>query len=259
MKALKIWTVWFDLWWRRELAYRLNFILRCIGMLIYNFIGPILALVIYSISKGFPGWSFEQFLIIQGIMITVLGIAHLLFTSAPWIISDFVRRGELDYILIRPIRPLFYLFCWAIRPVSVPQVVTGILITFYGAIKSNVNITNVIATVVILLTALAIIASFIIALSALTIFTVKANVLVDLFMRIIHFGEYPLTIYGPIGALLFTFLLPVGLVAYYPAQALLGQISLKTVCELVLTAGIFVWLSLMAWKLAIRKYTSAGG
>jgi len=259
MKLLKLWSRWFNLWWQYEMAYRLNFILRCTGLVFYNFIGPLLAIVIYSISSGFPGWSFEQFLLIQGIMMTVLGIAHLLFTNAPWIISDLVRNGELDNLFIRPISPLRLLFCWAVDPEHIPQLCAGALIAVYAAIKAGVEATGVVNCIILILAALAILAAFMIILSALTIFTVKANALIDFFLRIIAFGNYPLTIYGPIGAFLFTFILPVGIIAYYPAQALLGQISLRILIELISAAIIFFSLSLAIWRLAIKKYTSAGG
>jgi len=259
MKFVKIWLAWFKLWWQYELAYRLNFALRITGILIYNCVGPILALVIYSISAGFPGWKFEEFLLIQGLMIFVMGFNDLLFSNSPWIISDLVRRGELDNLLIRPISPLKLLLCWAADPEHVPQIFTGLIIACYAGLKAKISAGGLLNCAVLILAALAILAAFIIILSSIVIFTVKANALIDLFNRLVSYGAYPLSIYGPTGAFLFTFILPVGIIAYYPAQALLGQLSPIFVAKAVLTAVLFLSISLAIWNLAIRKYTSAGG
>ncbi len=57
----------------------------------------------------------------------------------------------------------------------------------------------------------------------------------------------------------FTFVFPIGLASFYPAQALLGLVSPGMLALLALIAISFFVVSLLAWNSGMKKYQSAGG
>ena len=101
--------------------------------------------------------------------------------------------------------------------------------------------------------------SIIVMISALSFLVVKSWGIFSLLWRSMDFIRYPLDIYSLPLRYLFTFFLPLGLASFYPAKALLGEISWLFVGEMVLVVGVFFGLSLVLWHFAMKKYNSAGG
>ena len=73
-----------------------------------------------------------------------------------------------------------------------------------------------------------------------------------------EFVKYPLNVFPAAIQGFFTFLLPLGFVAYYPAMALLGKTTLPV--ELMLPAvGVFVvFLAFLVWRAGLKGYNSTG-
>ena len=87
MKYSHMWKVKFKLRLALEMAYRKNFIMRMISLVIFDIISPIIAIVIYNISSGIPGWEFSEFLLFIGTFTFVFGAEHFCFSMLPWMTS----------------------------------------------------------------------------------------------------------------------------------------------------------------------------
>ena len=73
-------------------------------------------------------------------------------------------------------------------------------------------------------------------------------------------AQMPLTIYPRWLRLLFTFVVPLAVMNYLPADVLLNRSPAPYLAYLAPTVGlIFLFVSLQVWKIGERKYTSAGG
>jgi ABC-2 type transport system permease protein len=73
-------------------------------------------------------------------------------------------------------------------------------------------------------------------------------------------GQYPLSIYSPKFRLFFTFIIPLGSVAYYPlATALrLENFPLWMAVLFPLSGIFFLYLCCQAWEFGVRHYHSTG-
>jgi ABC-type uncharacterized transport system permease subunit len=72
-------------------------------------------------------------------------------------------------------------------------------------------------------------------------------------------ARWPSSVFRGVLALLFTFVIPLALMTTYPALALLGRIDASRVAIALGIASAFLVLSRLAWRRAVRQYTSAGG
>ena len=72
---------------------------------------------------------------------------------------------------------------------------------------------------------------------------------------------YPITIYSQILQELFTYLVPVAFISYYPAMVILNKEGDHNVIKLVifLVAALMWGIAKLVWKLGIKKYEVAGG
>ncbi len=75
---------------------------------------------------------------------------------------------------------------------------------------------------------------------------------------VLLFAQYPGSIYGRAVQLALAVILPVGMIAFLPAQALLGRAGPLTLASAGASA-LFVLLALAFWRAMLRRYASGGG
>jgi ABC-2 type transport system permease protein len=86
---------------------------------------------------------------------------------------------------------------------------------------------------------------------------VRLDNLAYLFGSIFDFARWPVTIFRGGWRVAFTFVIPLGLMTTYPAEALLGTLSARTAALSVVGSLIFATAARAVWKRAIARYTSA--
>jgi ABC-2 type transport system permease protein len=260
----KLWRIWkgaVKLVLSDELAYRFNFILTSIAHIIFSAVGPLVALLIYTTSSGIPGWSFEEFLLLTGTFTLVVSINYVFLAGITWETIEKIWQGRYDADLIRPVRPLSLATATAFDMDNLSSVVLGAIIVIFALLKLNwaFSIINLASYLLLLGLAILFFYSLDIIVTSLAFVVTRSGVLMNILDEIIGIGKNPITIFGATGMILFTFIFPIGLAAFYPASALLGRLSTVAIIELAIIAFAFFGFSLLLWSIAIKKYTSAGG
>ncbi len=243
------------------MAYRLDFAIKLFAFAVFSIVAPIVSIVIYGITPGLPGWSLYELLVLQGASSFTLGLGSFLFGSFVGNTLYEIREGYFDRALTRPANPLLLQTASWPAVDNLAGIITGISILSYGLSKTAVQITLPNLLMFAVLVALGIL--FLYSLSVITVaigfVAIKSESLYRFVERIFEFADYPISIFGPIGAALFTFVFPIGLASFYPAQALLGLVGLKMLATLTFISLAFFGVSLLAWKAGMKKYQSAGG
>jgi ABC-type uncharacterized transport system permease subunit len=70
-------------------------------------------------------------------------------------------------------------------------------------------------------------------------------------------GRFPPELYGKLVQGFFTFVMPVIVVISFPVKAMLNNLNVWWILFATLYTIFFVSLSLLSWKLSIKKYQSA--
>ncbi|MDD5254201.1 MAG: ABC-2 family transporter protein [Candidatus Nanoarchaeia archaeon] len=244
-----------------ELAYKWNFIIKSIALIISCIITPIVTLLIYNNTSGIPGWSLEEFILLQGTFIFVLGIARLFMFDFPSKIISNVRRGEFDKFLLKPYSPLLYLTFSSIQIEGIAELTTGLCLIVWSFVKLNLDIWSFGFLFYLMFIALGILFlySFIILISSLSFLIVNSYALFDLFFKLTDLSRYPASIYGLTVRFFVTFLLPLAILGYYPAEAMLRGANLGLILQISIPVILFFFITLFLWNRAMRKYSSAGG
>ncbi len=260
-KLARIWIGATRLELSDELSYRFNFILKTITHTLTSAIIPLITLLVYTVSSGIPGWSLEEFLLLNGSFMFIGGLGSTLFQSMTWRTIDKIWHGRYDMDLIRPVRPLVLATLNTFNPDGLAYIFVGASIMAVSLVKMHwvFNAISTLSFVLLVGLALLFFYSIDIITIALSFLFVKTFALANAVEEIINIGKYPLSIYGSTGMVLFTFLFPVGLAGFYPAQALLGKLSFLMIGKLALVAFAFFGFSLLLWSVWMKKYSSAGG
>jgi ABC-2 type transport system permease protein len=177
-----------------------------------------------------------------------------------------VRTGTFDRLLLRPRSVLLQLIGHDFRLGRFGRLAQGLLVLLIGAQFAAIewSLSDVLMTLWAVAGGIALFFGLIVLQGGLSFWTIEslevANVLT---YGGVQAAQYPLSLYNDWLRGLLTFVVPLACVAYYPVLTLLDRPDplgapawLGYVAPL---AGfMFAALSLVAWRLGVRHYTSAG-
>ena len=249
---------------RGALEYRADFAIMTLMGLVRQGVGMALMWVILARFETIAGWTLGEVAFLYGLRLTMLALCGL--GGDIWALPYFVRLGEFDRFLVRPVRPLVQLLT-----IRVPLSAFGDLIGGVALIAAATRLVDVAWTpwaLLYLLLALAgggllqlalrlLLASF--SFRALSV-NAPMSIVDNLFNE---FGTYPLSIFNGAIQFLLTFGIPVAFMAYFPAAALLGRTAELQVYPAFAycapLAGV-VWMAIALWifEHEMRNYKSSG-
>ena len=118
---------------------------------------------------------------------------------------------------------------------------------------------NFLAFIAILALALLFTYSITIVIASLAFIAVKSFGLFNIFFSIMDIARYPSTIYSYEMRFFISFLFPVAIASSFPALALIKGYALIDLLWMVLPVFGFLIFAWVMWKIAMKRYTSAGG
>jgi ABC-2 type transport system permease protein len=169
------------------------------------------------------GWDFPQISFLIGLSFISHGFEDMFFIQNRYI-ENRVLEGQFDQYLIRPLS-VFYLFNTSnFNLIGLYDIFPGVIILIYACGQLGFPLTafHLFAIVVITVSGTFIRAAQLILTGSLAFWTKKSRVLEDTNLTLMdRTAGYPLTMYPKWFQLLFTFLLPLGFITFYPVRGLL--------------------------------------
>ncbi len=260
MRYFRIFWKYVSLDLSSEFRYKLNIAMKFLSLIIMDFIGPLIALLIYANTLGIPGWTLYEFLLFQGTLTIVLGLGHAFAFRFAWEVMDMVRHGELDKIMVKPLKPLTNLMLGSFNFPGVAEITAGLVIIVIALSNLNLGFTwNYIPYIMFILLGVLFQLGVATLISASAILFIKSWALFDVWFHTINFARYPAMIFSLGIRFIITFIFPIAVASFFPAAALLGRLSLWETTLPMLSVIVFYIVTRIFWYMAMRKYTSAGG
>src|ERR1044071_2312008 len=91
----------------RELEFRTSFALSAGSTMLWAIFSMVLAGLIFTNVRQGAGWDLDRMFILTGSFLIVEGLCAALFHRNMQRLSELVNKGELDFVLIRPISSQF--------------------------------------------------------------------------------------------------------------------------------------------------------
>src|SRR4051812_13717530 len=91
----------------RELEYRGHFTLLALSAVAEVVVSLSVTLFLFSNIRVVAGWDLNRMLVLTGTYQFVSGVVFLLFDANMGKLSEYVNKGELDYVLLKPIDSQF--------------------------------------------------------------------------------------------------------------------------------------------------------
>ena len=241
-----------------ELEYRLNFLMSALTA-IANFAGSMytLNMMFGSTSGTIQGWTWNQALIITGMFTMMDGVSGILLSPNLSKIVQYVQKGTLDFILLKPINSQFWLSLRNASPWGIPSLAFGITLTIYAAINAGVSAAGMLLAILPLLFGMVMLYSIWFVIGATTIWFTKIYNATEVLRAVTESSKYPMSYYPAGIRFVFYFVLPIAFLTTVPAEMMLGKSPWFWIAiEAGLSAAFFLGASWF-WRFALRSYTSA--
>jgi ABC-2 type transport system permease protein len=227
--------------------------------LCFNLFFPLTTILIYNSGASFPGWNFYEVLLIQSIFTLSLGLTCVLFSNVLWSTMQYIREGSFEVVLLRPLNPLFFLIASNFDTGSFGLLIGGGVM--FGIAIAHTGFVSFAATAQFLLlftAGFAVMTGFQMIMAATSFKWVGNSRLPDILDSILSFGKYPVSIFPQAIKMLASFIIPVGMIGFYPASALLGRLD-PVVLISVIPCILFMFLGIWLYQYMVRLYEGVGG
>jgi ABC-2 type transport system permease protein len=242
------------------LEYRVSFLIGASSTFVMQGAGLLTIWVVMRQVPSLVGWSFDEVLLLYGLVTISRSIEHM-FADNLWTVGrHYIRSGDFDRFLIRPINPLFHLLADRFNHDGIGNFLIGLglIIKSSWALQLDWSLEKILCVVGAVLGG----GLIFIALNLLTCvsaFWVIDNAPVTLAVHETHeFAKYPLSMYGSAVKNLLTWVIPYGLASYYPALFLLNRDSSWLAFAAPPVALILLYIAYRAWLFGLRRYSSTG-
>jgi ABC-2 type transport system permease protein len=242
------------------MEYRANFALSAGGAMAWQ--AAVLAGVwaVMGQVDDLNGWSRDQVFLIYALLTLASGLSRTLAQNLYFLGQGYLRPGRFDGLLVRPVNPLFHLLADRFSHEGLGDLITGLVLVVHCfralAIPGTVGRLLCITVTVV---AGGVIISAISLAAASTAFWITIATPVNLALgHMIQFAMYPLSIYRRPVQLFLTWLLPYGLVSFYPAQYMLGRGPGLMVAALIPVAALLWYGAYRFWLVGLGRYAGTG-
>lgn len=244
---------------KEMLIYRLDCIVGMVSQIVTQLVEIIFIWIVFQNTDSLAGWNFMQILLLYGVTLISIGISDFCFDALYDIGPKYIRNGEFDKILLRPVHPLISIVGSSKEFTALGYFALGLFLTITMLIKLMMPITIILVLKIIFFSIVgaAIIGAINTIFSIASFWTYRSNEVIWSFYRIYTFAQYPLDIYNKFIKLLITAILPFAFVAYYPTMNYLGMNSKMIYIAPIIMVILWI-IAIKVWNMALSKYRSTG-
>lgn len=244
----------------REMGFKSNFILWIIVELLWFALQVTFINVIYSHTDHIGDWSRWQVVLLVGTSHFIQQIFTALFITNCVEISEYIRTGKLDFMLLLPINTRFIVSLRKVDLGGFVNAASAVAVILYCARQLHLQPTvlQLLGFAVMSVCGLLIHYSLLFLLSCVSFWTVRAQGIVWGYYNLFNISRLPDAAFQGFFKALFTYALPMLLVANVPAKVVLAKLeSPLDLALLFALCGACFAASEALWRFSLRHYTSA--
>lgn len=259
MRYLRLWRRFLILAFVREAEYRVNFMVGVAEGITELALAVVTFLLLYQFTNTVAGWSRAQVLVLVGVYRVADGLIGLQVAPNMLAISGYIRRGDMDFLLLRPVSSQFLV---SLRNLSLPDAVNvliGLALTVYAGIHAGVvwSLSGIAGALLFGVCGVILLYALWFATVTLCFWLVQVDSLDTLFYGLFETARYPISFFKGVIRALLTFAVPVAFATTFPAQALLGTADYRLLPVGVALAAAALVATHLFWSYAVRHYSSA--
>jgi ABC-2 type transport system permease protein len=256
-------SIYVELWKNsvaREMGFKSNFILWIIVELLWFMLQLAFFNVIYSHTNNIAGWTRWQVVLLVGASHFIQQIFQAFFLTNCVNLSELVRTGKLDFMLLLPVNTRFLVSLRTVDLGGFVNASSAVAVMVFALYKLHVtpNAAQIVAFALLAICGILLHYSLMMILAASAFYTVRAQGIVWGYYQMFNLARMPDTAFRGLFRVFFTYVLPVTLVSNVPVRTLANMLDrpIRVVILLAIAVAWFV-ISEFVWRFSLRRYTSA--
>lgn len=245
---------------KSALEYKKSFILTTIATFLLTFLMTISIYLLFEKFGSLEGWDFFDVAITFGIIMFAFSFTEM-FARGFDHFHNAVREGDFDRLLLKPASLLAQVASYEFEPSKLGRMIQAGIVLFIAVFNIDVewNLYRIFILFFMQISAIVLFWSIFIIKATVSFWTIDGLE----FMNILSEGgkkvaQYPINIYEKWFARFFTFIVPFGLINYYPLLYLLGKSDCIWYGILPIVSMLFVIPTILFWNFGVKHYTSTG-
>jgi len=241
------------------MQYRLDFVLNGAVSLLWTATGLVPFYVAFHQRPPVEGWTYESALVVVAIFTMLKAVLDGAVNPSLLTVVDQIRMGTFDFVLLKPADAQFLVSTTKFNVFHIVDIIAGMGLTVWAFMKMGhpPNISSIFSALMMLVAATVLLYSIWILVISAAFWVIKVDNLAYLFSSIFDFARWPVTVFKGVWRILFTFVIPIGIMTTYPAEALLGTLTIHVFLATILGACLFALVARIVWTRALGHYTSA--
>jgi ABC-2 type transport system permease protein len=254
---------------RAQMQYRTSFALETVATFVGNVLDFIVVIIFFARMPTLGGWTLPEIGLLYGLSSVAFGLADMVIAGFDYAYfgPNMVRLGEFDRVLIRPVSAFLQVITSQfmlkrLGRIGQGAIVLGWALLALGQTWTPLHIGYMIVTI---MSGAFFFAGLFVFGSGVSFWTVDSLEALNMATYGGQFlTQYPMTIYGDVLRAIFTFIIPMAFINYYPALWLLGKpdpfggpIGLLALLAPVICVAMF-GVGVTMWRRGVRRYTSTG-
>jgi len=245
---------------KSRMQFRADFYVSTFAMLIFNLSGILSLWVVFTNIPQLEGWNFYELCFLYSFTMLALCPLQILFDNV-WQLNNHVRNGSFIKYYFKPLNMLFYYMSEVFDLKGLGQIVLGVGALLYSSSKLGLDwsVFKIALLVLAILSSSLIMISIMIISASLSFWIINSHAVTVLLFRFRDYSYYPMSIFGKSFRAIFTFIIPIGFISYYPSQIFLRSedVGLLTVISPLIGIVMFV-IAYAVWNKGTRSFSGTG-
>ena len=257
---MKLYLKYFKVHFKSELEYKASFILSFLSQFLTVFGYYFTILCLFDKFSNIKGFNVYHVLLTFSIVQFGITFCEVFFRGID-LFDDLIVSGNFDRLLLRPRNIILQVCCDRMSLVRLARLIESVVILFVAIINLNIvwDLRKIMTVTFMLIGSVFLFFSILIVAAAYCFFTIKGlevrNILTD---GCKHMAQYPIGIYKKGIVMFLTFIVPFGLINYYPLMFIIGKSSSDLYMFLPLATILYLIPAIALFYKGVKRYNSVG-
>lgn len=245
----------------REMNFKLNFLLWMVVEVLW-FIGQLVFIqVVFSYVEAIGDWTKWEVVLLIGTHQLIGQLFQAFFYMNLANLPELVRTGRMDFMLLLPFDTQFIVSLKQFGMDNVVNAIVGAAFVSFALWKLSImpTIMQLLLYAVAICCGIMIHYSIMLAFSTASFWMTRSQGLIYGYYNLFNIGRYPDTVYRGVFKLVFSWIIPVIIVANTPSRLLIhaAENPWPSLLQLLTATLFMLGATRLLWNSALRQYASA--
>lgn len=245
---------------KSKMQYRADFFISTFGMLATNIVGIASFGILFNSIPNLNGWNYYELIFMYSFALLAFTPLQLFFDNI-WNLSTYVARGDFIKFYFKPLNIFFYYISEIFDLKGMGQLIFGIgtLCFTWSKLQIPVTFFNVLLIILEILSSSLVMIGLMVAASASSFWIIYSTSVLNVFLKLKDFASYPVTIFNGTFKFIFSFIIPIAFISYYPSQLFLrpDSIGILTIISPIIGLTFFI-IGYLIWMKGAQSYSGTG-